>query len=173
MTSRASNIELNVGAALPERRFGPQTHTDIVRYQGASGDFNPVHHDDEFACAAGMPGVFSVGMLQAGYLGTYCVELFGAESVRRLSVRFAEQVWPGDELVCRGVVSKLVPAADGGTAELDLAITRTNGDVAVSASATVVLEAPTDDEGTTRGVSSLRPPRRPRKLMTNQVITRE
>ncbi|ORA67166.1 hypothetical protein BST23_07365 [Mycolicibacterium elephantis] len=145
MTDRTAGVEWTVGAALPERRFGPQTHTDIVRYQGASGDFNPIHHDDEFARSAGMPGVFSVGMLQAGYLGTYCVELFGAESVRRLSVRFAEQVWPGDELVCRGVVAELGP---GGVAELDLTVSRTNGGVAVSASATVVLEAATDDDGT-------------------------
>lgn len=149
MTARTSSSDLTVGAALPERRFGPQTRTDIVRYQGASGDFNPIHHDHEFARSAGMPGVFSVGMLQAGYLGTYCVELFGAYSVRRLSVRFAEQVWPGDELVCRGVVTELDRTADTGTAELDLTITRTNGGVAVSASATVVLDAPAGDEGTT------------------------
>lgn len=149
MRAGASSIELTVGAALPERRFGPQTLTDIVRYQGASGDFNPIHHDDEFARSAGVPGVFSVGMLQAGYLGTYCVELFGAESVRRLSVRFAEQVWPGDELVCRGVVAKLDPATGGAIAELDLTITRTRGGVAVSASATVVLEGITGNEGTT------------------------
>jgi hypothetical protein len=89
MTLKLSETELVVGAALPERRFGPQTRTDIVRW---------------FARSAGMPGVFSVGMLQAGCLGTYCVELFGPESVRRLAVRFADQVWPGDELVCRGAV---------------------------------------------------------------------
>ncbi|MGV0714467.1 MaoC/PaaZ C-terminal domain-containing protein [Mycolicibacterium sp. XJ662] len=149
MTVRALSGDLTVGAALPERRFGPQTRTDIVRYQGASGDFNPIHHDDEFARSAGMPGVFSVGMLQAGYLGTYCVELFGPHSVRRLSVRFAEQVWPGDELVCRGTVAGLEPTTDGRTAELDLTLTRADGGVAVSASATVVLDTPADDEGNT------------------------
>lgn len=139
MSSRLSPADLEVGTALPERRFGPQTCTDIVRYQGASGDFNPIHHDDEFARSAGMPGVFSVGMLQAGYLGTYCVELFGPESVRRISVRFAEQVWPGDELICRGAISAIAPTDDGRSVELDLSIGRIGGGVAVSASATVVL----------------------------------
>jgi acyl dehydratase len=150
MTGRLPRAELRAGTALPERHFGPQTRTDIVRYQGASGDFNPIHHDDDVARSGGMPGVFSVGMLQAGYLGTYCVELFGPESVRRLSVRFAEQVWPGDELVCRGVVSAVTPTGDGRSAELDLTIGRTDGGVAVSASATVVI-GPTeaDDERTT------------------------
>jgi acyl dehydratase len=149
MIARIANSELVAGAALPERRFGPQTRTDIVRYQGASGDFNPIHHDDEFARSAGMPRVFSVGMLQAGYLGTYCVELFGPESVRRLSVRFAEQVWPGDELVCRGVISALTPTEDGNTAELDLTVARVGGGVAVSASATVLIRPTDSDERTT------------------------
>jgi acyl dehydratase len=142
MTGRLPQTALRVGTALPERHFGPQTRTDIVRYQGASGDFNPIHHDDEFARSAGLPGVISVGMLQAGYLGTYCVELFGPESVRRLSVRFADQVRPGDKLVCRGVVSAVTPTRDGHSghsATIDLTIGRTDGGVAVSASATVVI----------------------------------
>jgi acyl dehydratase len=149
MTAQVSGFELSAGGALPGRRLGPQTHTDIVRYQGASGDFNPIHHDAEFARSAGMPNVFSVGMLQAGYLGTYCVDLFGPESVRRLSVRFAEQVWPGDELVCRGVIASVNQTDDGDTVELDLSITRLNGGVAVSATATVVLEPAADSEGNT------------------------
>lgn len=139
MITRLADSELIAGAALPERRFGPQTRTDIVRYQGASGDFNPIHHDDEFARSAGVAGVFSVGMLQAGYLGTYCVELFGPESVRRISVRFAEQVWPGDELICRGTISAIAPSEGGHNAELDLSIGRIGGGVAVSASATVLI----------------------------------
>ena len=141
MSARLSHADLEVGAALPERRFGPQTRTDIVRYQGASGDFNPVHHDDEFARSAGMPGIFSVGMLQAGYLGTYCAELFGPESVRRISVRFSERVWPGDELVCRGVISAMAPSEGGLTAELDMTVGRVGGGVAVSASVTVLIGA--------------------------------
>lgn len=139
MTARLPQASLVAGAVLPERYFGPQTRTDIVRYQGASGDFNPIHHDDEFARSAGMPGIFSIGMLQAGYLGTYCVELFGPDSVRRLSVRFAEQVWPGDELVCRGAISSVAPSEDGHRAEVDLTVGRVGGGVAVSASATVLI----------------------------------
>jgi acyl dehydratase len=40
--------------------------TDVVRYQGASGDMNPMHHDDELARGAGYPEAFGVGMLGAG-----------------------------------------------------------------------------------------------------------
>src|SRR5580693_5058985 len=95
MTTR----DLAVGHTLPPRTFGPLTRTDFVRYQGASGDFNPIHHDEEFARSAGFETVFSVGMLQAGLLATYCTDLLGAANVRRFKVQFREQVWPGDELI--------------------------------------------------------------------------
>lgn len=131
--------EVAPGAILPPWQLPAQTRTDIVRYQGASGDFNPVHHDDEFAQSGGMPGAFSVGMLQAGLLATYCADLFGATAVRRFAVRFAEQVWPGDVLTCSGTVRE-VRAEDGGrVADLDLAISRAAGGVAVSGTATVRL----------------------------------
>ncbi|MDX6375039.1 MAG: hypothetical protein QOD98_4027, partial [Nocardioidaceae bacterium] len=80
------------------------TITDFVRYQGASGDMNPIHHDNEFAQASGYPGPFAVGMLQAGVLGTYVTDWFGARSVRKYGVQFREQAWPGDVLTYTGTV---------------------------------------------------------------------
>ena len=47
----------------------PLTITDFVRYQGASGDFNAIHHDTAFAQASGYPGPFAVGMLTGGHSG--------------------------------------------------------------------------------------------------------
>ncbi len=135
-----SPIEVVAGGVLPARTLPAQTRTDIVRYQGASGDFNPVHHDDAFAQRGGMPGAFSVGMLQAGLLATYCTDLFGAASVRRFGVRFAEQVWPGDVLTCAGSVREIREDVGGRVAELDLTISRDHGGVAVTGTATVRLE---------------------------------
>lgn len=89
------------GEPLPSRIFGPVSMTDIVRYQGASGDFNPMHHDDDLARSAGYPAAFSVGMLGAGYLATYCVDLFGVESVRRLRTSFRGIVFRGETLTAR------------------------------------------------------------------------
>jgi acyl dehydratase len=125
-----------VGHRLPNRVFGPLTRTDIVRYQGASGDFNPIHHDEEFARGSGAPTVFSVGMLQAGYLATYCVDLFGAESVRRFGIRFLDRVWPGDMLECSGAVGSVEVASPDGPdrgricVELSLRMTRGTDTVA-------------------------------------------
>ena len=80
---------------------GPVTRTDIVRYQGASGDMYRVHHDEPYAIACGFPSTFSVGMYQAGLLATWAVNWLGTENVRRFRVRFKDQVWPGDVLTRR------------------------------------------------------------------------
>ena len=130
---------LEVGAVAPERRFGPQTRTDIVRYAGASGDFNPIHHDEVFARAAGFPTVFSIGMLQAGLLATFATDWLGADGVRRFAVRFEEQVWPGDELACNGRVVG-VSATEGGTmVDVELECRRVGGGVAVRGTATFLV----------------------------------
>jgi acyl dehydratase len=131
------------GDTLPERSFGPLTRTDFVKYQGASGDFNPIHHDEEFAQKAGFPTVFSVGMLQAGYLAAYATDLFGPEAVRRFRVRFREQVWPGDVLTCHGKVAgeRTDEATGEHLIDLELSVTTQNGAAAIEGSATFVAGA--------------------------------
>jgi acyl dehydratase len=126
-------MTLSIGDRLPERTFGPISRTDLVKYQGASGDFNPIHHDEEFAKRAGFPTVFSVGMLQAGYVATYLVDALGSENVRRLRVRFEEQVWPGDIISCTAEVKGIVtdPASGERRAELEVIATRQTGGVAI------------------------------------------
>src|SRR5262249_12532121 len=79
--------ELRVGEGPAPRTVGPVTRTDFVRYQGASGDMNPVHHDEPFARAAGYPAPLAVGMYQAGVLNAYAVDWLGPEHVRRTRVR--------------------------------------------------------------------------------------
>ncbi len=130
--------ELTVGTEMPEREYGPITRTDIVQYQGASGDFNPIHHDDEFAQSAGYPGAFSVGMLQAGILASFATDWLGPRHVRTFGVQFREQVWPGDRLVCSGVV---VGRDEGArTVDLELVATRVGGGAAIKGSATFVVD---------------------------------
>ncbi len=123
---------LSEGAAGPETTVGPITRTDIVRYAGAGGDFNPIHHDEEFAHAAGMPSVFSHGLLSAGLLGQYLAHWVGPEHVRRFGVRFTGQVWPGDTLTLKGRVTEL----DGdGLAQIELSAARQTGDVVLKGTA--------------------------------------
>jgi acyl dehydratase len=113
-----------------ELQVGPLTRTDIVRFAGAGGDFNPLHHDEEYARAAGFPTVFAMGQFQAGLLSRLAADWFGIENVRRYRVRFKAKVWPGDVLLLRG--KELARA--GGVVECELEAVRSDsGEVAVQA----------------------------------------
>jgi acyl dehydratase len=100
--------------------FGPLTRTDFVRYQGAAGDMNPIHHDAEAARAAGFSDVISVGMLQASALANSVCAAFGPENTRRLSFRFTRPVYPGDSLLCTATIERRY--AHDGEARIDLAL---------------------------------------------------
>ena len=74
----------------------PIIRTHFVRYAGAGGDFNPIHHDQTFAEKVGLPTVFGMGMFTAGVLSRIPSQWFGPESIQRFQVRFATRIWPGD-----------------------------------------------------------------------------
>lgn len=102
----ASAAEPSVPDAPPGHRLiatvvePPLTVTDFVRYQGASGDFNPIHHDTEFARSAGYPGPFAVGMLTAGIAAAVTIGSGGRDlgAVRRYTTRWKSPAWPGEAL---------------------------------------------------------------------------
>ncbi|MCR2824108.1 MaoC/PaaZ C-terminal domain-containing protein [Microbacterium sp. zg.Y909] len=98
---------------LAERTIGPLTRTDIVRYAGAGGDFNPVHHDEVFATRAGYPSVFAHGLFTAGSAATAIAEVAGPLALRRYFVRYSGQVWPGDTLHVTVQDDPSAPASEG------------------------------------------------------------
>lgn len=130
------------------RTVGPVTRTDFVRYQGASGDMNPIHHDEEFARAAGFDTPFAVGMWPASLLGTYATDWLGAENVRSFRIRFSEQVWPGDTLTLRGEVVRRHRDDEGDKVDVELACDRVGGGRAVTVWASfLVPDGPTTGAG--------------------------
>ena len=132
-------IELHAGACGPDASVGPITRTDIVRYAGAGGDFNPIHHDEEFARAAGMPGVFSIGMHTAGVLGQYLARWVGLPNVQQFGVRFTGQVWPGDTLALGGRVDRVEDTGGEHLAHIELTAARQTGDVVVKGAAVALV----------------------------------
>jgi acyl dehydratase len=121
------------------RVVGPLTRTDFVRYQGASGDMNPIHHDEEFAKNAGYPAPLAVGMFQAGVLNAWATDWLGPENVRRTRVRWKEQVWPGDVLTFNGKIARKYEEDGVGKVDLELVCTRQTGGIAVLAWMTFVV----------------------------------
>jgi acyl dehydratase len=118
-----------------QRTIGPLTRTDFVRYAGAAGDFHPLHHDDPYAKAAGLPGVFGMGMLHGGMLGVAIARWVGPEQIRSFSIRFTGQVWPGDVLTLAGRIERI----EDGVAHLALTVTRQTGDDVIRATATAIV----------------------------------
>ena len=141
--TRERNVAANNSAVAvgDERKqeFPPLTRTMFVRYAGASGDFNPMHHDDTIAAQVGNPSVFGHGMLSMGLAARVVKDWFGAEAMRVLKVRFAKQVWPGETLSFTARVTGREPAADGGLVDLDLTATNQDGEVKLTGTATATL----------------------------------
>ncbi|SDU79690.1 MaoC family dehydratase [Gordonia westfalica] len=127
-------VLLTAGQDLEPRSIGPVTQTDIVRFAGAGGDFNPLHHDPEYAVRAGLPGVISMGQMQAGMLAAWVADLVHVEHLLGFSVRFASPLQIGETLTLAGDVDSIETTAD--TAVANLSLQATVGDrVVVSARA--------------------------------------
>ena len=124
---------LTVGERLPERKF-EVTLTDVVRYAGASGDFNPLHHDEAAARAAGMDGAFAHGMFSAGCLATAVTDAVGVDMLARLAVRFRAQARLGATLTSDIVVADTPRTDDHVAIELDCRLVDEQEAVVVSGS---------------------------------------
>ncbi|MGD0882101.1 MAG: MaoC/PaaZ C-terminal domain-containing protein [Acidimicrobiales bacterium] len=112
------------------------TRTDLVAYAGASGDFNPMHHDEVKAKAAGQPSVFGHGMFSMGLLGTAITDYVGVGNVTRFTVRFARQTWPDEELRSTVVVTGKRTVGDHHLVDLDVRLSNADGEEKVVGEAT-------------------------------------
>jgi len=121
--------DVKEGDALPEVRVEKLTRTDFVRYAGASGDFNPIHHDQTFAEASGNPTVFAMGMLSAGILSRAVTGFVGRPNVRGFKVRFLTRAWPGDDVICGGTVTRKYEEAGEKRISGDLTAVNQKGEV--------------------------------------------
>ena len=133
--------DVKVGDELPPLVKGPIQQIQLTRYAGASGDFNPIHQDDEFARAAGMGGIFAHGMLSMGFVGQAVTDWSGAGSVRKLDVRFAALVRLKDVVTCRGRVVAKSSKDDVNLVELEVWAENQRAEKIVTGRATVSLPA--------------------------------
>jgi acyl dehydratase len=79
---------------------------DLIRYAGASGDFNPIHWNDEWARSVGLPGVIAHGMFSMG-IAARMISAFAGNpaAIKRLRVRFSSMIQPGQTLTVAGEVA--------------------------------------------------------------------
>ncbi len=134
----ATLAELTEGAMAPVISH-KLTRTDLVKYAGASHDFNPMHHDEILAVKAGQPSVFGHGMLSMGILGRAITDWIGAGSVRHYKVRFTTQSWPGDQLTTQVTVTGTREQDGEQLVDLDCQLVNGDGKPVVMGSATAVV----------------------------------
>lgn len=103
--------DVSIGQELPKLVKGPLAKLQHVMYAGASGDFNPLHTDDDFAKAVGMKdGVITHGMLVMGFVGQAITAWVPRKCLKRFGVRFSGMTKPGNTITITG---KVIDKKDG------------------------------------------------------------
>lgn len=106
MSTDQSYPNWSVGDELAEIELEPITRLDLIKYAGASGDYNPIHTVDASAHEAGLSGVIAHGMLTAATVGRLFYPYLEHGYISGLGVRFAGMVYLGDELRVGGSVTE-------------------------------------------------------------------
>jgi acyl dehydratase len=127
---------LSSGDGLPELRVTPDKYVPH-RYAGASGDFNPVHIDPEFAKAVGLPGSILHGLWTMAQVARAQSAVAGGDprALKRLSVQFRGMGFPEQEIV----VSSTVKEADDGHVVTDTVAEQAGNQIIRNAEATLEL----------------------------------
>lgn len=131
--------ELTVGDAIAERTLH-LTRESLVRYAGASGDFNPIHYRDDVAAAVGLPGVLAHGMLTMGIASSVALSALPAGTeVVDYGVRFTKPVVVDAETGADVHILAKVGAVDETSARIDLTVKAAETTVLVKAQLRVAL----------------------------------
>ena len=102
-----------VGDELEVQTLPPITRLQLIKYAGASGDFNPIHTIDAAAEEAGLPGIIAHGMLTLATMGLLFSPYLEDGYVKELKARFSGMVFLGDELSIGGRVLDAVDYDEG------------------------------------------------------------
>ena len=98
--------DIQVGDAMPTLVKDPVTDTQLVKYSGASGDFNPIHTVPKAAEASGLGGTIAHGMLIMGFVGQAVTDWIPKKYLKSFGVRFAGMTRPGDVVTVTGKVTE-------------------------------------------------------------------
>lgn len=96
--------QLQVGESIQSIELGPVSRIDLIKYAGASGDFNPIHTIDEEAQNAGLPGVIAHGMWTMGNLAKLFTDYYEDGYVEHYSIRFKNMVFLVDVLTLQATL---------------------------------------------------------------------
>ena len=139
MTEQLYYEDVAVGSEITPLVKQPTTR-QLVMWAGASGDYNPIHYDKDFAQSRGLPGVIVPGQLVGNFLGQLITGWIGEQGrLSKLSCSYKSMNFPGEALTCRGRVSKKYVEHGEHYVECNLWVENEKGEKTVSGMAIVVL----------------------------------
>jgi len=129
------------GDEIPSLVKQPTTQ-QLVMWAGASGDYNPIHYDKDFAVSRGLPGVVVQGQLVGNFLGQLVTDWMGEQGVlKKLSCSYKGMNYPGEDVICRGRINKKYVTDGEHLVECGLWAENANGEKTVTGMALVVMPA--------------------------------
>ena len=123
--------DVHAGDAIPTLVKPPITHSQLVRYAGASGDFNPLHTDPEVGKEVGLGGIIGHGMLTMGFVGQMVSDFAGPTALRSFEVSFKGMTRLGDVITCTGQITETYEAENEARIAGTVQAADQNGDVKV------------------------------------------
>ncbi|WP_069804471.1 MaoC/PaaZ C-terminal domain-containing protein [Thermogemmatispora onikobensis] len=124
--------DVQVGDEIPRLVKAPVTHLQLVRYAGASGDFNPLHTDPKIGEMLGIGGIIAHGMLIMGFLGQLLSDYVGPTALRKFGVRFKSMTRLDDVITCSGTITEKYEADGEARIAGKVQAVDQNGDVKAS-----------------------------------------
>ena len=141
MTDQLYFEDTAVGSEITPLIKQPTTR-QLVMWAGASGDYNPIHYDKDFAQSRGLPGVIVQGQLVGSFLGQLVTDWIGAQgTLRRLTCSYKGMNYPGEAIICKGRVTKKY--VEGGEHYIECSLWAENpkGEKTVTGMAVVIMPA--------------------------------
>jgi acyl dehydratase len=124
--------DVQVGDAIPKLVKSPISHLQLVRYAGASGDFNPLHTDPKIGELVGIGGIIGHGMLIMGFVGQMLSDYVGPTALRKFDVRFKGMTRLDDVITCTGTITEKYEADGEARIAGKVRAADQNGDVKVA-----------------------------------------
>ena len=120
-----------VGHEIPEVIIEPLQQQDLIKYAKASGDYNPIHLDKNFANNIGLDNVIVHGMLIMAHLGKSIANSMTIPYLKHFSVQFSSITTLGEKLICSGQVIKIEKDKEKKIISLNLKVLNLSNDIKI------------------------------------------
>lgn len=131
--------DVNEGDTIPELVKEPVTRVQLVKYAGASGDFNPLHTVEDFAKKAGFDQPIAHGMLSMAFVGQLLTDWLPPGALKKCGVRFTAVTFPGDTVTCKGRVTRKYQEGSDNLVEMEVWAETQKGQKTVQGTAVAAL----------------------------------